>query len=331
MVKVGLVGCGLISGAHRRGFAAVADKGQLMWICDRDAALAERTAAEAGVARWTADFAELLADPELDAVDLCLPHHLHRPFTEQALAAGKHVLCEKPIATSLADADAMLAAAQAAGKVLMIAEQCRFEPSIPLTRQLIADGAIGEVIHAGFDSSWWQGGGYLDTAWRFDPATMGGGVLIDGGMHRVDMLLHLLGQPRRVSCLTRTVREVFAPTEDTVALAVEFVSGVLATLTITQSTRTWPEELFRLCGTEGRLVARRGNVEVHRPQAEPELHAVPKWEGFATEIGHFLDCCATGATPLMDGAAARADLEFVLAAYRSAATGRTVELPLTED
>jgi predicted dehydrogenase len=326
-MRIGLIGCGLISGAHVRGLAALGERAKLAVTCDLDLARAEQVAAEAGAERAVSDYREVLADPTIAAVDLLLPHHLHRRVTEEALAAGKHVLCEKPIATNLADADAMIAAAERAGRVLAVCEQCRHEPVVPAARELLDQGLIGEVIVVRALMAWFQGGGYLETAWRFDPETMGGGALVDGGHHRVDTLLELLGAPRRVTALTRRLRQVF-PTEDTAVVLAEFESGILGELTVTQSTHWRPRVLFEAVGTEGALTARWDRLEVSSPRV-PDGEAVyplERRDGHAAALADFVTAVETGGRPRIDGPSARRDLAFVLAAYEAARTGRTVEL-----
>ncbi|NUQ00834.1 MAG: Gfo/Idh/MocA family oxidoreductase [Armatimonadetes bacterium] len=280
-----------------------------------------------GGGRWVTDYRELLADPSLDAVDLCLPHHLHRPVAVEALRAGKHVLCQKPIATTLADADAMIAAAEAAGRTLAVAEMNRFQPAIARARELLEAGLIGEPILAQSVTSYFQGGDYLTTAWRFQPEEMGGGALLDGGIHHVDVLLALLGPVVEVACLTRRVRDIF-PTEDTAALLLRFASGVLGELTVMWSARHTPGQLFRVSGTAGMMVAEGSHLRVvseQLPQHE-EVFALPTFRWLHEAVADFVTAIATGRPPRMGGPEGRADLAVVLAAYEAAATRRVVTL-----
>lgn len=323
-LRVGLIGCGIISAAHRRGWATVADRAAIVACCDTDLDRAAATAAPLG-ARPTDDYRDVLADPGIDAVDLCLPHHLHDRVAVAALDAGKHVLCEKPMATTLAGCDAMAAAAERAGRVLMIAESARFQPGLSEARALLDSGAIGEVIALHATSAWYQGGPYLDTAWRFDPAQMGGGALIDGGIHAVDVVVALLGRPTRVSCLTRRVREIF-PAEDTALLAIEFADGALADLTVHWSARHTPHVLAQISGTEGTLFWTHAGLQVVGERVEGGRREVPiePADSFVTMVAHFVDCVETGARPRMGPMEGRLDVALVLAAYESARTGQVV-------
>ncbi len=326
-VQVGLVGCGIISAWHLKGWQAQGEQATVAAVCDVDRARAEQAAAQLGGARVYTDYRDLLADPALDAVDLCLPHHLHRCVTEEALAAGRHVLCQKPIATNLADADAMIAAAERAGRVLAIAETCRYLPAISRAQELLAEGVIGQVVLVQSVMPWYQGGDYMNTAWRFDTATMGGGALIDGGIHHVDLLLGLLGTPVRVSCLTRRVRDVF-PAEDTAVVTAEFADGVLAVLTVLWSARHTPGLTFRISGTAGTLTVEGGTLQVtsDRLPEQTVTYTLENQFGFGAVMADFVACVASGGRPRMGGPEARADLAFVLAAYESAAGGRVVTL-----
>ncbi|MBI2299145.1 MAG: Gfo/Idh/MocA family oxidoreductase, partial [Armatimonadetes bacterium] len=323
--RIGLVGCGIISSAHLDGWQSLAEVARVEAVCDVDPERARQAAEKLGGARVYTDYHQLLADPALDAVDLCLPHHLHRPVTEEALAAGKHVLCQKPIATTLADADAMLAAAERAGRVLAVAELSRFNPAVAKTRELLDEGVVGQPILVQSVMPWYQGGAYMQTAWRFAVDTMGGGALIDGGIHHVDLLLALLGRPLWVSCATRRVRDIF-PAEDTAVVTGEFEGGVLATLTVLWSARHTPGVLLRVCGTEGTLTAEHGVVRVASDRLPDQTaeHTLPQLNGFGALMRDFVECTETGRRPRMGGPEARADLSFVLAAYESARTGRVV-------
>ncbi|MCC7494257.1 MAG: Gfo/Idh/MocA family oxidoreductase [Fimbriimonadaceae bacterium] len=327
-LRVGVIGCGMVFERHLHGWQRAGAK--VVAVADLDPAKAAQAAAAAGAAQAYRTPDELLADPAVQAVDICLPHHLHRSVTLAAFEQGLEVVCEKPIATTLADADAMLAASAASGRLLLIAEQCRFEPAVPLTRRLLDEGLIGQVQVVHTVMAWWQGGGYLQTGWRFAAGAMGGqgGALIDGGIHYVDLLLHLLGRPREVSALTRRSRDCYAG-EDTAVVTARFADEVLGVLTIAASTRHGRAPMFSVYGTAGHLNAWHGRVEVVSdglPGGRTE-YELDRTSTYDLELQHFHDCLTTGCANRSDGHAARLNLEFVLAAYESAASGRLVALP----
>lgn len=325
MVRVGLVGCGIISGMHLDAWAQVGEQARVVSVADIDperaAAAAERSGARA------VEVETLLADPEIDAVDLTLPHHLHREYTERAFAAGKHVLCQKPIAHTLDDADAMIAASQAAERTLVIAEATRYDALVPKARELVDSGAIGRPLAVQVSMNWWQGGEYLQTPWRFDVGLMGGGALVDGGIHYVDYLLHYAGLPVEISCFTRRVREAYAG-EDLAFVQARHADGLLSALAISASSRHTPSYPLRVWGDEGSVIAERGRLVLRRERGEEETFEL-QHSGMLGPIRDFLACLATGGRPLSGGPEARANLAYVHAAYESAATGRVVRLDST--
>ncbi len=166
---------------------------------------AEKARAEGGFAFATADWRELVASPEVDIIHVCTPDDLHPPIASAALAAGKHVYCEKPLARTVAEAEDLHARARASGRVAQIAFQMRYGSAVQAARRLIRDGTLGEItsfrltyLHSGYEDP------DRPLTWRLDHTRTGGGVLYDLGSHAIDLLTFLLGRPRRLVGLTRT-------------------------------------------------------------------------------------------------------------------------------
>ena len=194
-IRLGIAGTGDIAALHAAGARAAGL--ELGVAAGHDSQRARALAEEHG-ARLYESYEALLADPAVDAVDLCVPNHRHRPFAEAAFAAGKHVLCEKPIALTLEDADAMIDAARRAGKTLMVAHALRYWPEYRLTHDLYRRGELGD-------------GGWLSArrltsvlyatqgaqGWRADPARAGGAAL-DLQIHDLDFVCWLFGPPQTV-------------------------------------------------------------------------------------------------------------------------------------
>jgi predicted dehydrogenase len=168
---------------------AGARNGAVWAIASRDAARAAAVAAASGAPRAYGDYADLLADPEVEAVYIALPNHLHREWTERAAAAGKHVLCEKPLACTAAEGEAMVAACRAAGVQLLEAVMYRFHPRMIRLAALIAEGAIGtpRALHAAFSFPLAATENY-----RHHPE-FGGGALLDVGCYGVNAARWLMG------------------------------------------------------------------------------------------------------------------------------------------
>ena len=224
---------------------AAAPNCEVTAIASRDPAVARATAEALGIPRAHGSYEALLADPEVDAVYIPLPNHLHAEWTIAAARAGKHVLCEKPLATSVADAVRMIAACEEAGVVLMEAFMYRHHPSWVAVRELIAAGRIGRLVAV---QSWFS-------FFNDDPANIrnilaaGGGALYDIGCYCVNLSRMLfVGEPTRV--LGSVTRDPVGGTDTVVSAILEFGDGVA---TFTASTRAEDDQRVHVHGTEGRI------------------------------------------------------------------------------
>ncbi|HZP84373.1 MAG TPA: Gfo/Idh/MocA family oxidoreductase [Chthonomonadaceae bacterium] len=334
-LKVALVGCGIISGNHIEGFRRNAERARIVACCDTEGEKARKAVEAVGEseARAVTDYAEVLADPEIQAVDLCLPHHLHAEMAIAAARAGKHILCEKPLALTPEDCDRMAAAAREAGVVLMHGENLRTAESVEKAAELIRAGRVGTLVGLQATYAHWQPE-RLNQDWRARPGESGGGHLIDGGIHYIDVLRHLGGEIAAVQAMmTRFRPELGAESEDTAVLNFRYAGGHLGQLFATHASRgRGASSMLTVFGTEGCLsldaFGSTHSVTLFSPGQPPEQCVERKqWqESFAREIAHFLDVVQKGeplrATP-EDG---RENLRVVLAAYESARTGREVAL-----
>lgn len=199
-LRVGVIGAGWPGERHAEGYLA-SGAARVVAIADLEAERRAAFARQFGVPRAYADYRELLADPAVEAVSVALPNFLHREATVAALEAGKHVLCEKPPAVTLAEAEAMAEAAERAGRLLAFAVQRRFNPATEALRERLAVGLLGEVYHARavWTRTWGVPRGV--GGWFTDPARAGGGALLDIGIHVLDLAWFLMGcpAPRTVS------------------------------------------------------------------------------------------------------------------------------------
>ncbi|MCD6727750.1 MAG: Gfo/Idh/MocA family oxidoreductase [Solirubrobacteraceae bacterium] len=218
MIRVGIIGLGEIGQYHLPALR-VARGAELVAVCDLDRALAERSAA--GACAAYDDLEAMLSSAALDLLDVCLPHHLHRPVALRAIDAGCHVLLEKPMAISVAECDEIAAAAERAGRLVAISHnQLHYEPHRRLSA-LIEAGALGELrmLRARLAI----GGRY--GAWRSDPAKAGGGLLIDAGAHRLYLLRALGGPVHAVSAMMDD-----PGSEERLVVTLEFASGALGVI-----------------------------------------------------------------------------------------------------
>jgi predicted dehydrogenase len=255
---------------------------------------------------------------------VCTPHDRHCADTLLALDAGLDVLVEKPIAPTVDEADRMIAAAQAAGRVLMVAENFRFMPAFRHVHTLLAAGAVGPLRGLHFVAR-----GYRQLAgWRLVVGAAGGGVLIDVGIHYVHALRWWGGEVRRVFAL-RLPQTVRLGGEDAVELLAELPGGVVGFLSNSLGTPGVPRvQWSTVTGAEGTIFAdNRGRFILVRGRGRTRLRLFRRdSRGHEAMLRAFADAAGSGRAPESDGVSGRRDLAVVLAAYRSLAERRPVDL-----
>ncbi len=238
----------MIAPLHVAAIAAVEDS-ELVGIADRDETRARARADEAGCSFFI-DHHELLGLAP-DVVVVCTPHPSHPPISIDALEAGAHVLCEKPIAVETDAADAMIAAAERAGRLLAVSFQQRFRPVIVRARELIAGGRLGDLVRVSVVDPLYRPEAYYGTAgWRGTWAGEGGGVLMNQAPHTLDLLCHLTGPPARVWGAARR-RSQPMEAEDTATALLEYPNGAVGTLAV--STVEAGTQRIELVGDRGRI------------------------------------------------------------------------------
>jgi predicted dehydrogenase len=206
-LRVGVIGAG-IGAYHLKGYADIPEVERAA-LAGLDDDRVRRVAAEYGVPKTYREYEELLADEGIDAVSVCLPNFLHAPVAIAALQAGKHVLVEKPLARTSEEARAMIAAAEASGKVLMTGFNRRYRGDVQWIKQYIAAGALGKIYYA--KAFWMRRAGIPNLgSWFVSKAQSGGGPLIDLGVHVLDIALHLLGEPE-VKTVSASTYAAFGP------------------------------------------------------------------------------------------------------------------------
>ena len=206
-LRVGFIGAGQIAALHALAYVDNPDA-TLHAIADQDADTRAARAAEWGVGKTYSDYRELLADPDIDAVEIILPHHLHLPVTREALAAGKHVSLQKPMCLSLDEADQIVAAARGSDRLFRVFENFRSYEPFRLARKLIDEGEIGDPLSLRMKNiSGRSVGGWTHTpiarAWRSDTAQSGGHLsILDHGYHMASIAMYLMGHVESVHTLS---------------------------------------------------------------------------------------------------------------------------------
>ncbi|GBG11032.1 gfo/Idh/MocA family oxidoreductase [Paenibacillus agaridevorans] len=305
MEKIRTAVVGLNMGlAHAHAFKK-AERSDLRWVVDLDERKAAKTAEELGC-NYSTDWTKILDD--VDAVSLCTPHHLHAPQALQAIAAGKHVLLEKPLANSEEDCLGIIDAADRKGVTLMMAYVVRYLPAVRKLKEAVDSGEYGKPISA---QAWVQT--YLEPilgSWFASKEKLGGGVLFSHGCHYIDILLYLLGEPARVAQFGTRVGTEWMEGEGTSHGIIQFNSGAIAHLNSSWGMKyTNPPALCQIHLTEGMLqlsrdlwsveaVTDKGTTTLFKRQPELELGIDTN---VAFEIEHFLQCIESGARPETDG------------------------------
>jgi len=312
-------------------------------LCDLDEDRLRAVGDEFGIAGRTTSFESMLADPAIDVIDICTPPMLHRPMVEAALAAGKHVVCEKPLTGSLADCDAIIAAEQGAKGVLMPIFQYRYGDGVEKAKRIIDAGIAGKLYAGSVETFWKRTPDYYAVPWRGKWATELGGVLVTHALHLHDMALLLAGPAARV--FGRVATRVNAiEVEDCVSASLLLENGAPISLTCTLGSQ---DEISRL-RLHFENVTFESNHAAYSPGNDPwQILAAndavqaridaelagwqPVGPRFTTQMALFAEALdGKGPLPVTTADARRA-LELVTAIYQSSDTGADVALPIGAD
>jgi len=337
MLKGAIIGTGFFAANHLNAWAMT--KGaEIVAVCDIDAGKAAAAAAEFGVPHSHADAAEMLRTHALDFVDVITTAPTHRMLVDLALSHGVHVICQKPFAETITDCRAMVAAADTAGKVLMVHENFRWQSAVRQAIEVVRSGRIGTPFfcrasfRSGFDV--YANQPYLATGARF--------IIEDLGIHVLDVARALMGDVDRIAATTRRVNPAIKG-EDVATMLLTHESGMTSVVDCSYATQrspeTFPETLLEIDGEQGTLrldagyqmVIQNGAAEERRDVSPPLLDwAERPWHNVQESVlliqQHFVDCLTSGAEPETSGRDNLKTFALVEAAYLSAAEARTVAL-----
>jgi predicted dehydrogenase len=342
MIRIAIVGCGRIAKRHADllGTGQIAGA-KLAAVCDIVPERAAAFAAKYGVPGYVS-LAEMLASCDADAVAVLTPSGSHAPVAIEAARSGRHVIVEKPMALTLADADAMIAAADAAGVRLFVVKQNRFNVPVVKAREALDAGRLGKLVLGTVRVRWCRDQAYYDhDSWRGTWA-QDGGVIANQASHHVDMLGWFMGPVESVHARAATAL-VNIEAEDTAVATLKFRSGALGIIEATGATR--PKDLegsLSVLGAGGTIEIggfavnkiRHWNFVETRPEDTDVMERFsvnpPNVYGFGHQAyyEHVVACLRDGVPALVDGHEGRASLELVAAIYESMASGREVTLPL---
>jgi len=330
-LNAGIIGCGWAGEQHARAYSATKDV-RVLAVADVDEGKAEELAERWGAEAWHRDYGRVLGDARVDAVSICLPHYLHCRVTVEAAEAGKHILCEKPMANDLVEADAMIRASEKARVTLMIAETVRFRPINLRLKDLVEQNHIGKVFLARIFRDHEMHDYLRSRPWFLDRGKAGGGIWMSGGIHDVDALRMIVGEVEKVSLFQ--ARSVFSEMQgdDTVAALLGFRDGAVGVVTESFSTKTFRPLSPNGCplilnGVSGTITVRDNELEVYGEKGgDPNTCIrikVEEKDVFVEEAKHFIDCVRSGRTPITSGEEERRSLAVICAGYESLGLGGT--------
>ncbi|MFQ6044396.1 MAG: Gfo/Idh/MocA family protein [Candidatus Poribacteria bacterium] len=328
--RIGIIGCGWAGSQHAQAIQKLAHRVELCAVADINAEVAAAKAKEWQAPMWTDDYRQLLDRELLDAVTVCTPHNLHAQSAIAAAEAGCHVLVEKPLAVTLSEADAMIAAAETAGITLMVAETVRFHPTYQRVAGWMQSGALGDVFLIRIAREHQMHDYLQQRPWFLTEPS--GGIMYSGGIHDFEILRMLAGEVEHVYGLAapKVLKGMVA--DDTSVALVGMQSGVSAVIVESFSLRTpQPGVHGTVHGTLGSLWFYGNWIERYSAPADGQQHLVetlviPPIDGFEAEMAHFLDCLEQQAQPMTSGRDQRKPLVAVLATYESMRRGERVYL-----
>lgn len=349
MVRFGIIGCGMIARFHAAAIAELPGA-ELVALQSRKEANADAVKQAVGSdATYYPTVEALLKHPNLDVVILCTPSGNHLEPALLATAAGKHIVVEKPLEITLERCDALIAACQKHGVKLCTIFPSRFADANVTVKQAVEAGRFGRLTLGETTVKWWRtqqyydGGGWRGT-WKLD----GGGAYMNQAIHNVDLMYWMMGDIVEVTGMTGTLAHERIEVEDVGVATVRFKNGALGVMEATTSAYPGLLKKTEIHGTKGTVIVEQDDVLLWEFEKETAKDrsirekfakrvgggggasnpAAISYKGHMEQLKDFLKAIQTGRAPLVDGAEGRKSVEIILAIYKSAKTGKTVELPL---
>ena len=333
MIKVGIIGCGKIAQVRHLPEYAANPNVELVGFYDKNEARAREMAEKYGGTAYSTYF-ELLKNPEIDAVSVCVENRNHAEISTAALYAGKHVLCEKPMAVTLAECESMVDAAEYNNKHLMIGHNMRFDPVYRKAKELLDAGVIGDIItfrtvlgNAGPEG--WS----MDSTWFFDKNKAAMGALSDMGIHKVDVLQYLTGQKviettAKVVTLNKRDEDGNLISVDDNALCILRMSGG-AVGTLAASWTIYGHECQSTClyGTKGIMLIYNNPgvpLEIRDLSYTSTSYHFDEAQTKSGVIDEFVDALVNDREPEVSGREALATMRTIFASIKSSDLGKTV-------
>lgn len=356
-LRTGIIGCGKVGSFHAQAYAQLPGS-QFTAVCDANRDRAGAFAAQWGVRAYT-DVEQMCREAQLDVVSICTPHPLHANPAVAAASCGCHVLVEKPLASTLADCDAIIEAGERSHVTIGTMVQRRFYRPCMRIRQAIDDGKLGRPVLGMVTMLGWRDEDYYRSdPWRGSWEGEGGGVLVNQAPHQLDLLLWYMGEVDEVYGVWKNLNHPYIEVEDTAAAVVKFKNGGVGSIVVSNSQNPALYGKVHLFGdngaaagvqTDGGAMFIAGMSSITEPPVNDlwtvpgEEQLLPRWQEedraffnsvdsmhhyHAQQIQDFLDAVAQGRRPLVDAAEGRRTVELFTAIYRSTRDNAVVKFPL---
>lgn len=334
MYRFGIIGCGTVAGIHAAAIESM-DQAELAGVFDPVPAKAEAFAAENGTAVYDS-LEKMLADPSIDIVNICTPSSTHASLAIQAARAGKHVVIEKPVATSLEEADAVVRTVTETGVKAAVISQLRFASDVQRLHQAIQQKALGKIVLASLSMRYSRDSSYYQKkSWRGQWKASGGGALMNQGIHGVDLLCYLCGPVKKVHAFSKTLVHPIE-VEDTLCSLLEYESGAMGVLEVTTAVHPGRARVLVVSGTKGDVTLTEETVTEWNGMLPLESTG-HQWkmdtandpasvgsEGHRLQLENMLRAIEGKEDLLVDAKTGRDTVAVILAMYQSAKSGESV-------
>lgn len=334
VLGVGIIGSGGIASTHASAYQNFDDV-KIIAFADIFEEKARSQAERFGAPLWFKDYENLLKRDDIQIVSVCTPPFEHSSCTIASLQAGKHTLCEKPMATSLKEADAMIQASRESQRNLGIIFQWRFGYDMLKVHHLVTQGQLGPLILGKCATLWYRAPGYYDLWWRGTWEKEGGGVTLNHAIHAIDSFLWIMGEPENIFAWIGTYTHSIE-VEDTSVAVVRFRNGALGEITSTVCAQSDVSRL-EFFG-EKAATGVPFHISAHDPNYKETLEKTlqtelppPSLQGHPAQIRDFINSVKENRPPKITGEEGRRSLELVMGLYKSAITQQIVPFPISAE
>lgn len=343
-LNIAIIGCGWAGERHMHAFQKLSDRANVSALVDNDEPFLEQKVSEWGISEGYTDYHDVLSRDDVDAVSICLPHNIHAEVAIESARAGKHILCEKPMAVRLEEADAMIKAAEENNVKLMVAESARFQAINRRIKNLLDEGRIGNpiLLRQVFMSRNPSKTGYVypgRRAWLSDKRIAGGGQWMVNGIHRISTTRWFFGEVKSIYAAEYQTLDFNLNIEANICATLKFVNGTLGQVIFApQASHFGIFDEIMLHGDSGAMVVSKSDGKLHiysekvdTPNNHLCIEVRQETDPFVLEMKHFLDYVQKDAPCICDGVNERESLAVIVGGFESIKTGKEVNLRAKND